>query len=203
MTDWPDQDTIDSIINCVNAVYVDLPLSYIHVESDVWENYYLAAVSYLGWNKKNLLTQIASAFCVRHRDFLLKCADIDAAARGLDADSAEFFDLYADWSSTLPAYTSGQYPSFPASPLVGIVDPERSMQTRRGFANLRMSKLNAVLLRVLSCASLNAEAPELFSRLTKHHFSAYNKNYDYQFAADEQLSIRPSLVQSTLPPKEN
>lgn len=193
MTEGTNQDTIDSTINCVNAVYVDLPLSYIHVEADIWEGYYLAAVNNLGWNKKGLLTQIAGAFCSKHQDFLLKCADIDAAARGLDADSEKFFDLYVDWSSTLPAYTSGQYPSFPASPLANVIEPEKSMQTRRGFANIRMSKLNAVLLRVLSCASLNAEAPELFSRLTKYHFSAYNQKYDYQFAADEQRSIRPVL----------
>ena len=46
---------------------------------------------------------------------------------------------------------------------------------------------------VLSCASLNAEPPELFSRLTKHHFNTYNKGYEYQFAADDQQSIRPKL----------
>ena len=62
MTREQNRDTIDTINNCVNAVYVDLPLSYIHVESDIWENYYLAAANYLGWNKKSLLTQIASAF---------------------------------------------------------------------------------------------------------------------------------------------
>ena len=193
MTEEPDGDTIDSINNCVNAVYVDLPLSYIHVEQEIWEGYYLAAVNYLGWNKKTLLTQIASSFCTRHRDFLMACADMEAAARGLDANSEAFFDLYADWTSTLPDYTDKRYPSFPASPLADVEDAEKNMLNRRGFANIRMSKLNAVLLRVLSCASLNAEAPELFSRLTKYHFTAYKDTYAYQFAADEQRSIRPQL----------
>lgn len=184
---------IDSINNGVDVVYIDLPLNYIHVEQDIWENYYLAAVNYLAWNKKGLLTQIASAFCARHREFLLKCADIEAEARGLEANSDEFFELYADWTTELPAYTSGQYPDFPASPLTNVIDPAKTMQNRRGFANIRSGKLNAALLRVLSSASRGAEAPELFSRLTKYHFTNYGDSYLYQFAADDQQSIRPDL----------
>ncbi|MGC1307832.1 MAG: hypothetical protein WA885_11420 [Phormidesmis sp.] len=193
MTDDHKTDRIDSINDGVDAVYIDLPLSYIHVEQETWENYYLASVSYLGWNKKGLLTQIASAFCSRHRDFLLKCADIEAEARGLDADSKAFFDLYADWTTVLPAYTDGQYPEFPASPLANVIDPDKTGKNRRGFANIRIGKLNAVLLRVLSSASRGAESPELLSRLTKYHFAAYKDGYFYQFAADDQQSIRPDL----------
>ena len=177
----------------INRVHIDIPLNYIHVEPDMWENYYLAAVNYLAWNKKGLLTQISSAFCSRHRDYLLQCADIEAAARGLDADSADFFELYCNWKSELPPYTSGQYPDFPASPLANIIDPDASMANRHNFANIRIGKLNAVLLRVLKNANRDAPAPVLFSRLTKYHFQHYGAGYTYQVAADAQNTIRPTL----------
>lgn len=185
--------TIHIINACIGVVYIDLPLNYIHLDQETWETYYLASVQYLAWNKKGLLTQIVSAFCSRHRTYLLECADIDAAARGLDANTSEFYDLYADWTLTLPPYVSGQYPTFPESPLAKVIDPEKTMQNRRGFANIRLGKLNAVLLRVLSSTSRDAPASELLSRLTKHHFSTYGAAYLYQFASDNQRSIRPKL----------
>lgn len=184
---------IHSINACDYPVYIDLPLNYIHVEPDVWESYYVGSVNFLAWNKKGLLTQIASSFCSAHRDYLLTCCDIEAAARGLDSNSTEFFDLYVDWALMLPPYISGQYPDFPASPLAKVIDPEKTMQNRRGFANIRIGKLNSVLLRVLSSVSRGAEPSVLLSRLTKYHFQKYGAGYFYQFAADQQSTIRPKI----------
>ena len=193
MADYPKGDTIHTINACIYPVYIDLPLSYIHLDQETWEDFYLASVRYLAWNKKGLLTQIVDTFCSRHRQFLMECADIEAAARGLDVNSSEFFELYVDWTTILPAYISGTYPIFPISPLASVIDPEKTMNNRRGFANIRIGRLNSVLLRVLSSASRGAQPPELLSRLTKDHFQHYGTDYLYQFAADEQSTIRPDL----------
>ena len=193
MADYPKGDTIHTINACIYLVYIDLPLSYIHLEQETWEDFYLASVRYLAWNKKGLLTQIVDTFCSRHRQFLMECADIEAVARGLDVNSSEFFELYVDWTTTLPAYIDGRYPTFPVSPLASVIDPEKTMNNRRGFANIRIGRFNSVLLRVLSSASRGAQPPELLSRLAKEHFQHYETDYLYQFAADEQNTIRPDL----------
>jgi hypothetical protein len=193
MAEYPKKDTIHTIYACIYPVYIDLPLSYIHLDQETWEDYYLASVKYLAWNKKGLLTQIADTFCSRHRPFLMECADIEAAARGLDVNSSEFFELYVDWTNVLPEYINGTYPTFPPSPLASVIDPEKTMMNRRGFANIRIGRFNSVLLRVLSSVSRGAQPPELLSLLTKEHFQHYGTAYLYQFAADEQSTIRPNL----------
>jgi hypothetical protein len=193
MAEYPKRDTIHTIHACIYPVYIDLPLSYIHLDQETWEDYYLASVKYLAWNKKGLLTQIVDTFCSRHRQFLMECADIEATARGLDVNSSNFFELYVDWTTVLPAYIDGTYPTFPLSPLASVIDPEKTMNNRRGFANIRIGRFNSVLLRVLSSASRGAQPPELLSRLTKEHFQHYGSGYLYQFAADEQSTIRPNV----------
>lgn len=177
----------------LDTVYIDLPLSYIHLEKDLWEGYYLRAVSHLGWNKKLLLTQIASAFCTKNKEYLLECCDLEAAARGLEANSAEFFDLYSDWRQPLPDYRGRKFPSFPKSPLSDVIDPEPNMSNRRAFANIRLSQLHSVYLRVASAVDRGSPTATLMSRITKQHFQMYGAGYLYQFAADDQRTIRPEV----------
>lgn len=195
----PRSDTIYRIPASIDPVHIDIPLSYIHVEPEIWDSYYLASINYLAWSKKGLLTQIAASFCSRHRDYLLGCADIEADARGLEANSQAFFELYANWSTTLPPYTSGQRPDFESSALDTVIDAETISINRRGFANIRIGQFNAVLLRVLNSVNREVGAPKLFGRLTKYHFQTYGtKMYQYQILADDQKTIRP-----TLPDKED
>ena len=172
-------------------MFIDLPISFIHLEKDWWEGYYLKAVSDLGWNKKLLLTHIASVFCEENEDFLLECCDIEAKARGLDPSSAEFFDLYSEWRRSLPDYQSNEFPSFPTSPLANVIDPEAIMTNRRAFANIRLSQLHSVYLRVLSCSDRGTSTAVLMSRITKQHFQKYKDRYLKQFEADAQHTIQP------------
>jgi len=176
-------------------VFIDLPISFIHLEKDWWEGYYLKAVSDLGWNKKLLLTHIASVFCEENEDFLLECCGIEAKARGLDPGSAKFFDLYSEWRRSLPDYQSGEFPAFPVSPLATVIDPEATMVNRRAFANIRLSQLHSVYLRVLSCADRGTSTAILMSRITKQHFQKYETRYLKQFEADAQHTIHPSISQ--------
>lgn len=176
-----------------NPVYIDLPLSYIHLEQELWEGYYLKAVSHLGWNKKLLLTQIVSAFCAKNKDYLLRCCDLDAEHRGLDSNSVDFFSLYSDWRKPLPDYQGNKFPSFPKSPLADVIDPEPNMNNRRAFANIRLSQLHSVYLRVASAADRGSPTAVLMSRIAKQHFQIYGAGYLYQFAADDQRTIRPEI----------
>lgn len=175
-------------------MYIDLPISFIHLEKDWWEGYYLKAVSDLGWNKKLLLTHIASVFCEENEDFLLACCDIEAKARGLDPSSARFFDLYSEWHRPLPDYQSSEFPTFPVSPLANVIDPESTMLNRRAFANIRLSQLHSVYLRVLSCTDRGISTAILMSRITKQHFQKYGNRYLKQFEADTQHTIRPVIL---------
>lgn len=184
---------LSELLIVLDTVYIDLPLSYIHLEQELWEGYYLKAVSHLGWNKKLLLTQIASAFCTKNKEYLLECCDLDAKARGLDSNSASFFNLYSDWRKPLPDYQGNKFPSFPESPLSEVIDPEPNMSNRRAFANIRLSQLHSVYLRVVSASDRGSPSAVLMSRIAKQHFQIYGAGYLYQFAADDQRTIRPNV----------
>lgn len=74
-----------------------------------------------------------------------------------------------------------------------MIDPEAIMINRRAFANIRLSQLHSVYLRVLSCADRGTSTAVLMSRIAQHHFQKYGNKYLKQFEADAQHTVQPIM----------
>lgn len=170
---------------------VVIPFNFLRLSPDIWNGWFDTAIDYMAWQKRTFIAQVVSAFCTANRDYLLTICDADGKARGLDPNSAEFFQAYLDWSKPLPPYTDGKRPDLERSPLFSVVMPPADDTERRSFNGLRISQLNSVFLRVLQAAEGDRHLSEIIAKMVIQHFDKYGYGYELQTEADRQQSIRP------------
>lgn len=158
-----------------------LRLSYIYADAQIWEK--LEQIGVLGWPRKTFLQQVCAAYLKAHNEYYAAMAAVDAAARGLN-ESDYYRVLQAD--GELPAYHSGDRPSFNPSPLAAVAAIPQTAETRRRYNLIDLSDYNATVMK----AALIIEGETLsqfVSRILVQHFAKYwESTYQPQFVLDQK-----------------
>lgn len=172
------------------SVYCEITVSYVYAASETWEKY-TKACDELGWNKRNLLTQILHSYGGANLSYYREAASMDAIARGFKAHQGEHYQLLRNWGD-LPRYVATQ-PAFERSPLADIPEVSAQSSDRRSFVSIRCSGRNSAILNLATIVE-RSNVPQTLSRIILWHFGRYwEKGYLIQLRSDEQETLTPEL----------
>lgn len=181
---------LSSELKIPDTMACDVAVSYVYATAETWDKY-TTACDELGWNKKNLLTQLLHSYGGACLDYYQRAAQMDAVARGFEGHRGEHYRLLRNWGE-LPRYT-GTQPAFEPSPLADVPEIPASAEYRRRLGSISCSGRNSAILHLATIIE-RSNVPQTLSRIMLWHFDRYwDKGYASQLESDQQETLAPEI----------